>query len=262
MTKRKTCGTINKISFGSDFLDNRYIGKVLEEMLPFFEEQGFKAQKNGEYKKEDTSVLVEYDDARQMYSLKMANEGGEPAEISSWLFDDSQTERDAASVGIDFTETLREQLGVKKNARVARIIDMPSAQKDGADIATFAKKMLDVYPQLKDPYRAHIAKYGNFLYLNFFGESLVPLVRSALSSGDKKAIKKVFTVFESTYITGDKDTVNAMLAVIAAAVCDDSAALDNLSVTLAENGHMLKAVTELVPRIKGNKKLSEALLKQ
>ncbi|MBO7519160.1 MAG: hypothetical protein J6T73_00135, partial [Clostridia bacterium] len=125
-----------------------------------------------------------------------------------------------------------------------------------------AKKMLDVYPQLKEPYRAHIAKYGNFLYLNFFGEHLVPQLHSVLYAGNKKDIKKVFSVFESKYITGDKDTVNAMLAVIAAAVCDDNAAQENLSNTLAENTHMLKAVTELIPQIKKNKKLSAALLKK
>ena len=243
-------------------MDNRYIGKVLEEMAPFFEELGFKEVKSGEYKNEEKSVLVEYDEPRQMYVLKMAEAGGEYGEVSSWLFDDSQTERDAGSVGIDFTETLRERLGVKKNLRTERIVDMPTAQKEGADIATFAKKMLDVYPQLKEPYRAHVQKYGNFLYLNFFGEYLVPLLHAALYSGDRKAIKKVFTVFESTYITGDRDTVNAMLAVIAAAVCDDTVAQDNLAKTLAENNHMLKAITELAPKIKSNKKLSETLLKK
>ncbi|MBO7519787.1 MAG: hypothetical protein J6T73_03325, partial [Clostridia bacterium] len=190
-----------------------------------------------------------------------ADEGGEYREISAWLFDDSQTERDAASVGIDFTETLSSNLGVKRNSRAERIVDMPSSQKDGGDIASFTKKMLDVYPQLKDPYRAHVAKYGNFLYLNFFGEMLVPLLHSAFYSGDKRAAKKVVSVFESTYITGDKDTVNAMLAVIAAAVCDDSAALANLSEALGENKHMLRGITELIPKIKKNKKLSAALLK-
>ena len=97
------------MSFGSDFLDNRYIGKVLEEMTPFFEEQGFKEVKIGEYKNESCAVKVDYDEARQMYVLSVAGEEGDYAEISSWLFDDSQSERDAGSVGIDFTETLREK---------------------------------------------------------------------------------------------------------------------------------------------------------
>ncbi len=242
-------------------MDNRYIGKVIEEMSSFFEENGFKEIGNCEYQNEKCKVKVEYDDARQMYALKKADEGGEYSELSAWLFDDSQTERDAASVGIDFTETLSESLGVKKNSRVAAAVDMPTANKDGADIGTFAKKVLDVYPQFKEPYRAHIAKYGNFLYLNFFGETLVPQLKETLISGDKKAIKKIFTVFESTYITGDKDTVNAMLACIAAAVCDDDKVKANLAETLKENDHMLKSVTALGEKIKTNKKLSAALIK-
>ena len=231
-------------------------------MAPFFEANGFKKKAEGEYESEKCRILIEYDDARQMYVLKKAEAEGEYSEISAWLFDDSQTERDAASVGIDFTETLSENLGVKKNSRLAAAVDMPAANKDGADIATFTKRVLDVYPQFKDAYRAHIAKYGNFLYLNFFGETLVPELKNVLASGDKRAIKKIFTVFESTYITGDKDTVNAMLACIAAAVCEDEKAAGNLAVTLEENGHMLKAVTELSARIKTNKKLRAALLKK
>lgn len=242
-------------------MDNRYILKVTEEMSPFLEENGFKKIGDCEYESDKCKIKVEYDDARQMYLLKKADEAGEYSEISAWLFDDSQNEKDAASVGIDFTETLREALGVKKNSRAVAAVDLPTANKDGADISTFAKKVLDVYPQFKDPYREHIAKYGNFLYLNFFGETLVPQLKQTLASGDKRAIKKIFSVFESTYITGDKDTVNAMLACIAAAVCDDNAAQDNLAKTLEENNHMLSSVTALMPRIKSNKKLSAALLK-
>ena len=237
------------------------MGTVLEEMSPFLDEHGFKSTAEGEYKSENLKIKVGYDETRQMYVLKKAEKDGEYSEISAWLFDDTQNERDAKSVGIDFTETLTESLGVKKNTRAQRLIDMPTAQKDGADIGTFAKKVLDVYPQFKEAYKAHIEKYGNFLYLNFFGETLVPELRAVLNKGEKKTVKKIFTVFESTYITGDKDTVNAMVAVIAAAVCDDLKAQENLAVALDGNRHMLNAVNALVPKIKSNKKLSAALLK-
>ena len=243
-------------------MDARYLKNVCEEMAPFFEEQGFKAGKNGEYNKDDIKIKIEYSDERQMYLLKKAGEDGEFSELSAWLFDDSQTERDAAAVGMDFTETLAQTLGLKKNSRLNRIVDMPVAKKDGADIATFAKKVLDVYPQFKENYRAHIEKYGDFMYLTFFGETLVPQLHTVLYSGDKKAIKKIFTVFENTYIIGNKDTVNAMLACIAAAVVDDSVAYGNLSAALENNNHMLRSVTELMPRIKSNKKLSATLLKK
>lgn len=242
-------------------MDARYLKNVCEEMAPFFEEQGFKAGKNGEYNKDDIKIKIEYSDERQMYLLKKAGEDGEFSELSAWLFDDSQTERDAAAVGMDFTETLAQTLGLKKNSRLNRIVDMPVAKKDGADIATFAKKVLDVYPQFKEPYRAHIQKYGNFLYLNFFGETLVPQIKAVLSSGDKKAAKKLLPVLESTYVNGDKATVNAMLAVLAAAVCEDEAAQAGLNDLLSENNHMLKSVISLAPKFKTNKKLRAALVK-
>ena len=242
-------------------MDNRYIGKVIEEMTPFFEENGYKKTGENEYENEKFKVKVAYGDERQMYLLYLAAAEGEYAEISGWLFDDSQTESDATSVGIDFTETLLEKTGTKKNSRVAAMVDMPVAKKDGTDIGTFAKKMLDVYPQFKDAYRAHVSKYGNFLYLNFFGDTAVPQLKAVLSSGDRKAIKKIVPVFESTYITGDKDTVNAMLACIAAAVCEDEEAKKNLAEALKENDHMYKAATELGEKLKVNKKLREALIK-
>ena len=242
-------------------MDNRYIGKVIEEMSPFFEENEYKKTGENEYANGKFKVKVDYSDERQMYLLYLAAADAEYAETSAWLFDDSQTESDASSVGIDFTETLLEKTGTKKNSRVAAMIDMPVAKKDGADIATFAKKILDVYPQFKDAYRAHVSKYGNFLYLNFFGETLVPQLNTVFSSGDRKAIKKIVPVFESTYIAGDKETVNAMLACIAAAVCEDETAKSNLAEALKENTHMYRAATELAEKLKTNKKLREALIK-
>lgn len=242
-------------------MDNRYIGKVIEELSPFFEENKYEKTGENEYANEKFKVKIDYSDSRQMYLLYLAPAEGEYAEISAWLFDDSQTERDAASVGLDFTETLLEKTGTKKNSRVAAMVDMPVAKKDGADVATFAKKVLDVYPQFKDAYRDHVSKYGNFLYLNFFGETLVPQLKTVFRSGDRKALKKIMPVFESTYVTGDKDAVNAMLACIAAAVCEDEEAKKNLAEALKENNHMYKAATELAEKLKTNKKLREALIK-
>ena len=37
--------------------------------------------------------------------------------------------------------------------------------------------------KLKDDYKEHIATYGNFLYINFFGEKLVPQLKNLFSTG-------------------------------------------------------------------------------
>ena len=94
-----------------------------------------------------------------MYILKTADiaEDGsfELTEANAWLFDDSQNASDAVAVGIDFTSTLRSELGIKhkRSATATSAIDLPTASKDGNyNITAFTKKVLDVFPVLKDDY--------------------------------------------------------------------------------------------------------------
>ena len=59
-----------------------------------------------------------------MYVLSAADIGeegdGELKEIDAWLFDDSQNAKDAASVGVDFTATLRKNMGIRLKAHGRR----------------------------------------------------------------------------------------------------------------------------------------------
>ena len=248
-------------------MDNRYLQNVIDEMQPFLTENGFKAV-DGVYKNDKVAAAVEYSDERQMYVLKaaaIAEDGSyELTEISSWLFDDSQNVKDAEAVGMDFTSTLKEQLGIKhtRSSSFANAIDLPAVSKDGTyNITAFTKKVLDVFPALKDDYKEHVAVYGNFLYLNFFGEKLVPQIKTILLENNKKSVKKVFDVLQNGYLQGDRDTVNTIVAVLAAACVNDETATNNAVVALGENKHFIDSLTEFIPVIANNKKLSAALLK-
>ena len=139
---------------------------------------------------------------------------------------------------------------------------MPSVSKDGTyNITAFTKKVLDVFPALKDDYKEHVAVYGNFLYLNFFGEKLVPQIKTILLENNKKSVKKVFDVLQNGYLQGDRDTVNTIVAVLAAACVNDETAKANAIAALGENKHFIDSLTEFIPVISSNKKLSAALLK-
>ncbi len=246
-------------------MDNRYFENVINEMQPFLDENGFKADGEGLFKNDKKVAHVEYNEARQMYVLKTADiaEDGsyELSEASSWLFDDGQNAKDAEAVGIDFTSTLRDQMGVKRTRANSAAIELPTASQGNYNISAFTKKMLDIFPVLKDDYKAHIAAYGNFLYLNFFGEKLVPQIKSVLLENNKKNVKKLFDALEAGYLQGDRDTVNTIVAVVTAACTDDEKARENAFSALGENKHFIDSVTEFIPVIKANKKLSAALLK-
>ena len=248
-------------------MDNRYLENVIKEMQPFFDENGFKTV-DGIYKNDKKAAAIEYNDDRQMYILKTADiaEDGsyELNEVSAWLFDDTQNAKDAEAVGIDFTSTLKAELGIKhtRSVTAATAIDLPTASKDGTyNITTFTKKVLDVFPALKDEYKSHVAVYGNFLYLNFFGEKLVPQIKSVMLENNKKSVKKLFDVLENGYLHGDRDTVNTIVAVVAAACVNDETVKANAFTALDDNKHFVDSLTQFIPVISSNKKLSAALLK-
>lgn len=246
-------------------LDNRYYENVINEMQHFFNENNLVA--NGDaFSNETKSVLIKYDDNRQMYTLSIAdiNDGavGEYSEISAWLFDDSQNAKDAASVGVDFIATLRKEFGIKIKRAVNNLIDLPTASKNGGyNISSFTKKMLDVFPVLKDEYKSHIGFYGNFLYLNFFGEHLVPLMVSLFENGTKKQISKFYVVLEDAYSKADRDTVNVMVALLAAASYKNQKVTDAINEMLSENKHFLNSFQAYIPIFAKNKKLVATLVK-
>ena len=246
-------------------MDNRYYDNVIAEMKPFLDEHGFKALDDG-FANDNKKSAVVYNDEKQTYSLLVATkdeEGnfGEMSAINTWLFDDSQNAKDAESVGIDFTVSLRKELGVKL-ARKNFDVELPSATKDGAMTVTgFTKKMLDVFPVLKDDYKEHIATYGNFLYINFFGEKLVPQLKNLFSNGTKKQIKKLYDVFEDANVKGDKDTVNIMIALLAAASYNDENCKTAIEQMLADNSHFLQSYRNFAIKFPSSKKLFNALVK-
>lgn len=255
-----------KIYFGCEFkLDNRYLDIVIKEMTPFLEENGFKPQEDGSYLNDKKAVAVEYSEERQMYLLKMADvedgKAGEMAEVSAWLFDDSQNAKDAEAVGIDFISTIRDNLGIKRTRSTTAQVELPTASNGVYNISAFTKKVLDIYPQFKDTYKAHIAKYGNFLYLNFFGETLVPQIKSVLTENNKKSVKKLYEMLENGYVQGDKDTVNTIVACLSAACLNDEAVTANAQSMLEADKHFKNALSEFTTALSKNAKLKAALIK-
>ncbi len=248
-------------------MDNRFYENVITEMQPFFDEHEFTLCEDGSYKNDKKSVKVLFDDARQMYVMQLADvtDGviGEYTEASAWLFDDSQNAKDAVSVGIDFTATLRKNLGIKiKRETRTQDIELPSVSKGGSTTITgFTKKMLDFFPALKDEYKNHIAENGNFLYLNFFGEFLVPQIKSVVLAGNKKQIKKLFDLLDDLYVKGDKDTVNTIVAVLCAAAYRDDNVSSAISEMLADDKHFKASFENFLPVFPKSKKLMTALIK-
>lgn len=249
-------------------MDNRYLENVIEEMQPFFDEHGLKATENNGFANESKAVTVIYDESRQMYVLSVAdvNEDsniGEFREINSWLFDDSQNAKDAVAVGIDFKQSLRKELGIKyKRTADTNDVELPTATKSGNMTVTgFTKKMLDIFPPLKAEYKNYIAVYGNFLYLNFFGEYLVPSFKKLFLTGTAKQVKKFVDVLKDAYVKGDNETINVVIAVLCAASYKEPDVTARIKEALSEDKHFLTSYENFMPVFERNNKLRCALIK-
>ncbi len=254
------------IIFGCEFqLENKYFDSVIAEMQQIIDEANLKLDGNI-LSNDEKSVKIEYAEARQMYTLSVADitdgKVGDYKEINAWLFDDSQTKKDAECVGMDFAESLRKEFGIAAQKKtVNNAIDLPTSQGDNTNINAFTKKMLDIFPALKDEYKSHIAHYGNFLYLNFFGEYLVPRLVRLFVEGTPKQIKKFYSAIEDFYVHGDNDTINTIIALLAAAAYKNDVVTEKIKEMLVENKHFLSSFTTFGPTFAKNKKLLATLVK-
>ncbi len=248
-------------------MENKYLDHVLAEMQDIIKEAGLKVEDN--YLKNDKkSVKIERSEETKLYTIAVADVDGDEIggykQISAWLFDDNQTAKDAVAVGIDFSDALRKELGIKaQKSAVNSIVDLPTAQKGSEiNINALAKKMLDIFPALKEEYKAHVAHYGNFLYLNFFGEHLIPRMVRLFEEGSAKQIKKFYNTILDFYVDGDNDTINTVVVILAAAAYNNETVTAKIREMLSVNTHFLNSFNNFLPFFAKNKKLKAALIKK
>lgn len=247
-----------------NFLENRYYDVIISEMNTFFEENGFK-ETDGVFLSSTKALKIEYDEGKQIYKLLCAdvNEGAaeEYSVISSYLFDEGQTKNDAVSVGIDFVDSARKALGVKAKRRSASgETELPSANSSGKiTVATLTAKLLANYPELKDTYKAETAAKGKYLYLDFSTTYFVPEIRKTLESGNKKAIKKLIDMLCEIFVTGDREAVNLVIALLSCAIGTNADRFSAAANRMEDCPLLINAINNEISVLAKNKKLQKAL---
>ncbi len=245
-------------------MDNRYYDKVVSEMQDFFDENGFKAQEDA-FVSEQKAVSIKYNEEKQIYNLYLADiaDGniGEFALISSYLFDDTQTEKDALSVGIDFVDTLRSKLGIKVVRKsAAGDVDLPSAKKgDAVTINTLTTKILAIYPALKDVYKQEISEKGKYLYLDFLTTYAVPEIRKTLETANKKTVKKLIDSLTELFIHGDNDTSTVIVAILVSAIGKNEARFKAAAEHMESCSNLVASINNQISLLGKNKKFTAAV---
>ena len=243
-------------------LDNKIYSAVINEMAPFFEENGFKSQ-GGVFSNETKAFKVEYDEEKKVFVLLSADvTEGELAfsAVTSYLFTEEHNEKDAVSVGIDFVDSARKAIGVKSAHKRAGETELPTATAGNAvTIATLTAKLLATYPELKETYKEETAIKGKFLYLDFYTSYFVPEIRKSLDSGAKKNVKKLMDMLCEMFVTGDKATSTLVVVVLAAAIGKDGERFKTATERMEECPHLITAVNNEIAVLVKDKKLQKAM---
>ncbi len=233
-----------------------YYEKLIEYMLPFFKENGF-SETDGAFVCEDKQVKIVYNEAKKVYELYL-NENL----VSAYLFDETQTEKDTESVAIDFIDTLKSKLGIKKAKPTSNQVALPDELKgEKVGVGGLAQKLLAIFPAHKENYKNFVAEKGKYLPVSFAKEYFIPSIKDLLDANSKKQVKKFYDAMSDVFTAADGETSALVVAILAAAVYGKPEQLATLKEQTASCESLYTFVLNFTAEMKNSKKLRNSLLK-
>ncbi len=253
-------------------MDQKAYETILAGLEPVFEAQKLRESPDapGVYLNDKKAVRVEYDEPRKLFKLSAADvtegEAVQFKELAAWLFDETHTPRDAAAVSEDFGESLRELFGMKKQTggNALRDVALPSKAASGAtpNVEALAQRFLAIFPQYKDTYREHMAKYGEFLYQDFFAQTAAVKLRelAADPKASKKQLGKFFSMLNEMYAEGDANVSSTVTyTILGNAFGGNLERFDELKDYMEDCPYLRQNGRAMLQCIKGSKKLQAGL---
>lgn len=240
-----------------------FYDSLIKFLNPFFSENEITGNADGSFVTKNNQVIkIKYNEQTKCYDLYFAEDGGEEALVTSYLFDSTQTEKDVESVAIDFMDTLRKKLSITKK-RSADAVALPTAQNgENIDLSGLTQKLLAIFPSNKDSYKTHVAESGRFLATAFYKEYLIPDIKTLLESGNKKQVKKFIDAVVDIFVHGDEEAQTFAVAAVAAASYMNSGSLALVKEFSDECASFYSNVMHFEKKLKTSKKTRETLIKQ
>ncbi len=243
-------------------MENRFYDVIVEEMSGFFKENNF-TEKNGIFSNGQKAIKIEYDEARKVYNLFMANvaegEVGEFSNISTFLFDDSHTKNDAVSVGIDFLDSAKKAMGIRTGFKGSSAVDLPTAQGEIATVSALTAKLLANYPELKEVYKSEVEEKGKYLYLDFASHYFIPEIRKTLDQNNKKAVKKLIDMFCEIFVEGDRSATTLVVVMLAAAIGKNADRFKAATEKMENCQPLITSINNEIMTLVKNKKFAKAV---
>lgn len=249
-------------------MNSQVLETIIGQLGGLIEEHGFKpGETEAVYQNDRLAFRIGYDEKSHLLLLDTApvdasGEIGGFSNASSWLFEEPENLRDAESAGLDFLDTLKGSLGIRRvrTGRSGEVV-MPRQEAGGAvNIESLCVKTLAIFPQFKEAYKEHVSHYGTLLYIEFFKSTLTVKLGELLDENNKKALKKVFSMLSDMYTEGDRAVQNVVLGVVLGGAVRDSEQRYQTALSYMENDVYLKnAFIPIMERVKKDKRFQQIL---
>ena len=226
---------------------------ILAQMEPVLKHKNFEKQEfdgmecfaNGE-----KVVRVEFVEEQNLFELKVCKQAdgvpdGSWETLSSWLFLPDYADKDAKSIGNDFSDSLKILLGMSAEKSRSKI-DLPSkgAPGDTPTLETLTQKFLTIFPQYKEKYKDHVAQHGECLYVEFFEEYGATHLRTLLRENKTKQLPKYMEILNEVYTLGNKDAQAMVSRVILGEAIDGDPELKKQAESYMEEYPYLKKAND------------------
>ncbi len=210
---------------------------------------------------DEVAYSLVYDEKHQRFQLRSASLDGEgkPEEwrgLSLWLFDQKEgTRADAESILNDFLEVVQ---GPKRVAMVQQKRHRGKDDERVVDPLFFMNRLVNLFPELKDPFNEERILYGQVRYVTFTREKVLPLCEElAAKRPESDTMKKFCSLLDDMYRDGDMDLRSLVTAALLNGLSDGA-----FQTVEGKLGDELKKCVKYSRKLRGKKIKPEKKKKQ
>ncbi len=205
----------------------QFLKEVTDILAPSLSENGFPQDKDsiGSFKGENKIYRVSYNEDKKVFDVAVAPVDSEKFTVlSSWYFDENDHgPKDTLCIGEDFLQAVAKDAGLKiitaSDGSVTQVA-LPEKAAVGTEpgIEAFTQKFLAMFPQYKDAYKAEVAKYGDFMYVDFYKKYGIQKMRELMAdeTANKKQLTKYWNMLGDMHYEGELVVADLICTVILA----------------------------------------------
>ncbi len=166
--------------------------------------------------------------------------------LATWIFDpETDSLKEATSISNDFCDTLDNT----KRTKPLRNTKKKKDEDGTANPKFFAKRLINVFPELKEEVKAEEDCYNPFRGVTFTKTSVMPKINALMNSSNKEDIKKLASILNAQYDAGDMDTRSIITIVILNGI--ETSNVTNKDLLEEELSDVLSKASKSAKRFKG-----------